>query len=343
MINIFSLTFKELSATLSRLHEKGDFHAAAIYRQVFKNGNTEFGELEEFKDSPELAANLMKEIRILYGNIIDINNDRALKFVTSLFDGNIIESVIIPSDKRTTLCVSSQVGCRWKCAFCATGALGLVRNLSVEEIVGQVFSARFTLKRSINNIVFMGMGEPFDNFDNVIQSIRVISDQHGFNIAPSHITVSTSGHADGIARLRFPDLKNLRLAVSVNAPVDNLRSRLMPINRLFPLGRLKEELKLYPLGKRGVFFIEYVLFSGINDTREMAEALAVYLKGLPVRVNIIPCNTIESLPFTPPSTEHVKLFCSWLAAKKLFVRIRQPNGREIMAACGQLCASLLRK
>ena len=258
MINIFSLTFKELSATLSRLHEKGDFHAAAIYRQVFKNGNTEFGELEEFKDSPELAANLMKEIRILYGNIIDINNDRALKFVTSLFDGNIIESVIIPSDKRTTLCVSSQVGCRWKCAFCATGALGLVRNLSVEEIVGQVFSARFTLKRSINNIVFMGMGEPFDNFDNVIQSIRVISDQHGFNIAPSHITVSTSGHADGIARLRFPDLKNLRLAVSVNAPVDNLRSRLMPINRLFPLGRLKEELKLYPLGKRGVFFIEYV-------------------------------------------------------------------------------------
>jgi 23S rRNA (adenine2503-C2)-methyltransferase len=224
------------------------------------------------------------------------------------------------------------------CAFCATGAGGFTRNLSAAEIVTQVWAAVFTLGCRIDNIVFMGMGEPLDNIDNVVQSIRGMSDQRGFDIPQRSITLSTAGHADGIKELGCRNVPHIKLAVSLNAPNNDLRSRLMPINKKYPLEKLKEQLRLFPLGKRGVFFIEYVLLEGVNDSREMAHQLADFLEGLPVRVNLIAFNESPLCGFKSPPAAKVKQFASWLTGRNLFVRTRKSYGQDISAACGQLCA-----
>jgi 23S rRNA (adenine2503-C2)-methyltransferase len=218
--------------------------------------------------------------------------------------------------------------------------MGLKRNLAVEEIVWQVFAARFILNAGVDNIVFMGMGEPLDNFDNVMQATRVIADQRGFDIAYSHITVSSAGHADGIRKLAAQNLSTLHLAVSLNAADDSLRSRLMPINRQYPLQLLKRALASFPAGKKAPILIEYVLLEGINDSVKDAKNLAAYLEGLPVRINVIPYNGGSSALFSAPDASTIDAFCRTLRDKNLFVRVRQSRGRGIMAACGQLGASL---
>jgi 23S rRNA (adenine2503-C2)-methyltransferase len=341
-MNIFSMTCAEVAAEISRSYGKGDFHAAALCREIFKKGHSlrSFKNIPEFLASPSLARQLARKVQFPACRISGMQEDGVLKFVTVLGDGNSIESVIIPARDRATLCVSSQAGCRMGCAFCATGMQGFVRDLSAEEIVWQVFAARFVLKRHIDNIVFMGMGEPFDNFDNVIQAVRVMSDQRGLDIAQSKITISTAGHAEGIGKLAKAGMPKLRLAVSINAADDGLRGALMPINKKYPLGALKEALLAFPLCKKGVFFIEYVLLSGINDSREMAGKLARYVEGLPVRVNVITYNPNASLPYLPPSSKQVKQFCDWLVEDHVFVRKRKSQGLDILAACGQLKASL---
>jgi 23S rRNA (adenine2503-C2)-methyltransferase len=222
------------------------------------------------------------------------------------------------------------------CAFCRTGALGLLRNLAAEEIVGQVYAVRHGLGRAIDNIVFMGMGEPLDNFDNVVQAIGVLSDQRGLDIPHSHITISTAGLTDGIRRLGELGWNRLNLAVSLNAADDELRSQLMPINAVHPLAQLKQALQSYPLRKKGVFFIEYVLLKGVNDSRGQAARLARFLEGLPVRVNVIGYNPGPDGLFESPGEESCRLFCTWLASEGLFVRMRPSRGLGIHAACGQL-------
>jgi len=341
-VNVFALTCAELADEMSRRYGKGMYHASALYRELFKEGNASFAAAPEFSRSPSLAARLIEDVRLPSCRIVARQSDDGVtKFASALSDGHLIESVVIPSNDRTTLCVSSQAGCRMGCRFCVTGGLGFTRDLSVEEIVWQVHAARFGLGRHVDNIVFMGMGEPLDNFDNVIQAVRVMSDQRGLDIAHSHITLSTAGHADGIRKLAALNLNNLHLAVSLNAPEDELRTQLMPINKRYPLGRLKEELRAFPLGKNGIVFIEYVLFAGMNDSRGHAKKLARYLEGLPVRVNLIGFNGSGSAtsPYAPPSSEGMHRFRGWLTDEKLFVRLRQPRGEGIMAACGQLGAS----
>jgi 23S rRNA (adenine2503-C2)-methyltransferase len=206
-------------------------------------------------------------------------------------------------------------------------------------MIWQIYAARFLLDRRIDNLVFMGMGEPLDNFDNLAQALRVISDQRGLDIAHTHITLSTAGHADGIRKLAALRLRKLRLAVSLNAADDVLRSTLMPINRRYPLGRIQEELRCFPLGKAGVIFIEYVLLAGVNDGREHVDQLVRYLEGIPARVNVIAYNRGASAIYSAPPSEHVHRFCGWLADQKVFVRLRQSRGQGIMAACGQLGAA----
>jgi 23S rRNA (adenine2503-C2)-methyltransferase len=329
MLNVFAMTCEEFAGEMQRRYGKGLHHAAALYREIFKGGNT----------APSLAGQLGEDLRLPVCRIIAEQEDEGvIKFASSLHDGLTIESVIIPAHGRTTLCVSSQVGCRMGCRFCLTGGMGFVRNLTPEEMVWQVHAARFRLCRRIDNVVFMGMGEPLDNFENLAKAVRVISEQRGLDIAPSHLTVSTSGHADGIRDLAALNLPRLRLAVSLNAANDELRSRLMPINRKYPLARLRHELGSFPKGRDGVIFVEYVLLDGINDSREDARELACYLAGLPVRVNVIPYNRGGSASFSSPSPEGVRRFCEWLADEKLFVRLRRPRGQNIMAACGQLGA-----
>jgi 23S rRNA (adenine2503-C2)-methyltransferase len=340
-MNILSLTFPQLAAEMFRRYGKGEYHAAALFREIFKKGRLgSFEKAPEFLASSTLARRLTLDVQFPDCRISSQMENGIVKFSTELCDGNCIESVIIPARTRATLCVSSQVGCKQGCAFCATGMRGFVRDLSVEEIVWQVYAARFVLKRHIDNIVFMGMGEPLDNFDNVIQAIRVMSDQRGLDIPQSNITVSTAGHIEGIKKLAEAGMPRLRLAISINAANDEIRSALMPINKKYPLAALKEALLAFPLCKKGVFFIEYVLLSGINDSREMAVKLARYVKGLPVRVNVITYNPNASLPYLPPSSKLVKQFCDWLVEDHVFVRKRKSQGLDILAACGQLKVSL---
>ncbi len=339
-IHIFSLTCAELAAELNRRYGKGHYHARALCREIFKAGTTAFASAPEFVRSPSLTLQLCRDVCLPSCRIVEQIEDGVLKFASALDDGHLIESVIIPSHDRTTLCVSSQAGCRMACSFCTTGAMGFIRNLSVEEIVWQVYAARFLLSHRVDNIVFMGMGEPLDNLDNVVQALRVISDQRGLDIPLSHITLSTAGHADGLARLAALNLTRLRLAVSLNAADDVLRSSLMPINNKYPLSRLRQELLSFPLCKGGIIFVEYVLLAGINDSLEHARSLARFLDGLPVRVNVIAYNGDGSTVYGTPPPEQVRQFCSWLAGEKIFVRARQSRGQSIMAACGQLGASL---
>ncbi len=336
-MKILSLTFEALVDELKVAYGKGAYHAASVYREVFRNGNTDFNRVHEFARSPLLASKLEKDFRINLGDITNIRNEEGTtKYVLALKDGFEIESVVVPMFNRNTLCVSSQVGCRMNCRFCETAKPGFKRNLTVEEIVGQVYIARFQLGFEIKNIVFMGMGEPLDNLDNVIKAIYVLTDQRGFNFSKKRITVSTVGIVDGIKKLAELNWTDLRLAVSLNAPNDFVRSEIMPVNKTIPMESLRRVLLEYPLGKSGAVMIEYVLIKGVNDFHEHAAELAEYLKPIPAKLSLIPYNPGMDSEFTAPSEQDVEQFRAWLVEEKVFVRRRATRGRKMMAACGQL-------
>jgi len=278
-----------------------------------------------------------------------------------------IESVLIPMvgvrGRRThTLCVSSQVGCALGCEFCETAQMGLVRSLTPAEIVGQWYAARFgevdgagAAPRAVKNIVFMGMGEPMDNLDAVTRAIRVLSDHNGAAIPMSNITISTVGVLDGIRRLGElmlePGWRRVGLAISINAPNDEIRSRIMPINRSAPMGELREALLALPLvGKKKLCF-GYVLIPGVNDAREHARELAEWVRpfGLIGQgrspgavVNLIPYNPRRDSPWPAPEEAQVERFIVWLHEEKVFVKRRRTKGRSQMAACGQLGMASIR-
>jgi 23S rRNA (adenine2503-C2)-methyltransferase len=291
------------------------------------------------------------------------------------------ESVLIPmiGKKRTrsyTLCVSSQVGCAMGCAFCQTAQMGLIRSLSAEQIVAQWFAARHLVARPdpeapIRNIVFMGMGEPMDNLDAVLQAIEVLSDNRGPEIAKSRITISTVGRIDGLqklaARVREPGWHRLGLAISLNAPSDEVRSKIMPINRGMPMGALRHELVNWPFFSGVHLCLEYVLIPGVNDSMEHVQELAQFVLGNEYRgadgraqgsageqaqpspfpsvwegpalrglINVIPYNPRDNSPWPAPSEESVDAFIAALSATGVYVKRRRTKGRDTMAACGQL-------
>ncbi len=337
-MNVLGMTCEELAQELNRRYGKGMFHAAAMYRELLQKGNSNLSAVDSFSRSQQLARDLAFGLERPDLEVAARQEAEGVaKYAFRLHDGLEIESVLVPMPRHTTICISSQVGCRMGCRICATGRMGFVRNLSVAEIVGQVYTARLVLGHAVNNVVFMGMGEPLDNIDAVIQAVRVMNDSRGLNIAHSHITVSTAGLADGIHRLADLQWPRLNLAVSLNASNDRLRSELMPVNHTVPMSDLKQALLEYPLRKKGVFFIEYVLLKGCNDEHEQALELAAFLRGLPVRVNVIPYNNGGEPAYASPSEEQVKRFCGWLAQEGLFVRRRVSRGRSIQAGCGQLC------
>jgi 23S rRNA (adenine2503-C2)-methyltransferase len=268
------------------------------------------------------------------------------------------ESVVIPmrsyrDSSWRTLCVSSQVGCRMGCTFCETGRMGLVRNLSAAEIVQQRLVARQLLIEdsaqeeapayhyfldSIRNVVFMGMGEPLDNLEQVLQAIRVFNDPAGLDIPHSQITVCTVGRAEGIRKLAAVSWPNLRLAISLNAADDALRESIMPVNRGTPLTELRRALQAYPLPPRGRFLIGYVLLKGVNDSLADADAVAAWCRPLPCTVNIIPYNPQRDAVFDVPSEGTITAFMERLRKHGVFVKRRITRGRDLMAACGQLGA-----
>ncbi|HVT79503.1 MAG TPA: 23S rRNA (adenine(2503)-C(2))-methyltransferase RlmN [Phycisphaerae bacterium] len=277
------------------------------------------------------------------------------------------ESVIIPmtsyrSTNWHTLCISSQVGCRMGCTFCETGRMGLIQNLSAGEIVRQRLAARLLRKADghmeitepldhkkrgrlaahsyfadgIQNIVFMGMGEPLDNFDNVTQAIRVFAEPQGMNFPMTQITVSTVGRVDGLRKLGELRWPNLRIAISLNAAHDKLRDELMPVNKGMPLADLKQALLDYPMSPRGRYLIEYVLIKGVNDSPADARAVAAFCGNLRCIVNVIPYNPQRYAAFETPTDETILAFMGELKSHGIFVKRRITHGRTLMGACGQL-------
>ncbi|MFN2357396.1 MAG: 23S rRNA (adenine(2503)-C(2))-methyltransferase RlmN [Desulfotignum sp.] len=336
-MNILSLSLDQLVHRLETAHGKGRFHARALYREIYKNGNPEPLSTPEFAASPKLVQNLKKSIRLEPGRVKQVFQDGSLtKFITRLADGLDIESVIVPMNRYNTLCVSSQVGCRMGCAFCETGRMGLKRNLTVSEITGQLYNARHILKKQIKNIVFMGMGEPFDNFDAVMAAVRIMHEQKGFDIALRHMTISTAGLVPGIRKLAAMHLPGIRLAISINAADDFTRSKLMPVNNAWPLEKLKKTLAGFPLPRKGTFLFEYILIKGVNDQAAHADLLANFIHSLPVRLNLIPCNPIPGLGHESPSDEDMNRFSQRLVEKDVFVIRRWSKGRSVSAGCGQL-------
>jgi len=262
------------------------------------------------------------------------SKDGTEKFLFSLEDGQTIESVLIPDKDRLTLCISSQAGCAMGCGFCLTGGMGLVRNLKSHEIVDQIISAnRLIAPAKITNIVLMGMGEPLANFDEVVEALWRITGLMG--ISKRRITLSTSGLVPKMLELpaKAPDVN---LAISLNATTDEARSRIMPINKTYPIKELLDACRRYPLRPRRRITFEYVLIGGVNDTQADAKRLVKLLRGIPCKVNLIPFNPYDQSNMKRPSEETVLEFQKVVAASNMTVLIRESKGQDILAACGQL-------
>jgi 23S rRNA (adenine2503-C2)-methyltransferase len=266
------------------------------------------------------------------------SQDGSRKLVFRLDDGSRVSAVVMPDDGRMTLCLSTQVGCGYACAFCLTGTMGLTRNLSAAEIVGQLLAANATLAEGehITHIVFMGMGEPLANYAALVQSLRVLTDAKlGLGFSPRRITVSTVGLVSGIEKLGAENLK-VNLAISLHAASDEVRSRLMPVNRAWSLDALMTAVRKYPLAPRQSVFFEYVMLEGINDSPEEAQRLVRLLRGVRAKVNLIPFNDWDGSTFQRPPLARILAFQSILLDGGVTTTVRWSKGEDIGAACGQL-------
>ncbi|MDD5676921.1 MAG: 23S rRNA (adenine(2503)-C(2))-methyltransferase RlmN [Kiritimatiellae bacterium] len=262
------------------------------------------------------------------------------KFLIALQDGDWVEEVLIPARGRTTLCVSSQVGCKFNCAFCASGKAGFRRNLEAGEVVGQVIVAARSLGATPSNLVFMGMGEPLDNYDAVLAAVRIINDPEGLSLGARRITISTCGIIPGIQRLAQEGLQ-VELSISLHAPDDALRSRLLPVNRKYPLGDLLEACRAYAEQTGRLITFEYTLIQGVNDSPEQARELVRILRPIHARVNLIPLSTVAEFEGRAPTAPVIREFLNILERERLNVTLRISKGGGVDAACGQLRASRL--
>ena len=270
------------------------------------------------------------------------------KFVLRHEDGLETESVLIPmpraSGTTTTLCVSSQIGCAMGCRFCETAQMGLLRNLRADQIVHQWWAGTHRVERAsgntIKNIVFMGMGEPTDNIDEVIQAIRVLVDHDGAMVPASNISISTVGNPDGIAKIgelvRENGFHRLNLALSLNAPNDEIRSSIMPVNKAWPMARLKDALLAFPRFSQAAFCVEYVLIPGVNDADAHCDEVCAFLREIRCSLNVIPYTPRRNSPWPAPAESDVERFIARAVANGQFTKRRGTKGRDVMAACGQL-------
>jgi 23S rRNA (adenine2503-C2)-methyltransferase len=336
-MDLLGLTYAQLADLFRQRYGKGSYHAAVLYKAFFREPAPNPEDLTAFAVSPRLRQLVFADLDVRLPRVVDrIAADGVEKLVFGLVDGLRVETVVIPMANHTTVCISSQAGCAMGCRFCRTGRMGWRRNLTAAEIVAQVYTVKVQMGAAVRNVVFMGMGEPLDNFDNVVQAIDVISDQRGLDIALRHITLSTVGLPQGIRQLGARGWPQLKLAVSLNAPDDSLRDRLMPVNRRHPMASLKKALSQYPLARGNAIFMEYVLIKGVNDDPRFAAMLAAFFKGLDVKLNLIACNPSDGSPYEAPAEEDLERFQQALIAQRIFVRRRSSKGAGILAACGQL-------
>jgi 23S rRNA (adenine2503-C2)-methyltransferase len=336
MIPILSQTQEQFCQNIFSKLGKGKRHAALLYAHWMRTGKADPERWAE-NQALKLVGEMIAATDFSLPPIVKtVESDKTVKFLLKVQNGLETESVAIPMESGTTLCISSQVGCKMGCAFCETGRMGLLKNLTAEEIVSQVFVAKFQLGIAVKNIVFMGMGEPLDNYDAVMQAVKILTDPNGFGLGHSRITISTSGVVPRIYQLIEEAPPALNLAVSVNASNDLIRNKIMPVNRKWDMQALKEAMKAYSAHPRRQIFAEYVLLKDVNDSLECADALASYLSGLSVKINLIPYNPQSKDRFAPPEIETQELFMQRLRAQGHQVLLRHHKGRSIMAACGQL-------
>ncbi len=313
------------------------FHAEQVAAWLYRRGVEDPAAMTDLPlDVRERLASAW-QLRALEIDSVSRSRDGTTKAVLRAADGALVESVLIPEDDRTTLCVSTQVGCPMACSFCATGFMGFARNLSAAEIVDQVCRMRELLPegREISNVVFMGMGEPLLNTDAVVEASRLLVHPKAFAISPRRVTVSTVGVVPQIGPLL--DRVPVNLALSLHATTDAVRDTLVPLNRRYPLTTLLDTLRgLATLTPRRPLFVEYTLIAGVNDGLEDARRLPGLLHGIPSKVNLIPLNPHPDTPYEPPADVVVDAFLRELAGRGVTVTVRRSRGPDIQAACGQL-------
>ncbi len=333
-LNLKEFTLEELEQLLAAWGQPR-YRARQVLKWLYK-GVTDFQEMTDI--ARPFREGLARRAHISRLRIADRQEaaDGARKLLLALEDGALIEAVLIPERNHATLCLSSQVGCAQGCLFCLTAQRGFVRNLTAGEIVNQVLAARSELPPGLplTNLVFMGMGEPLANFPAVTRALKIITAAWGLNFSPRRITVSTVGLAPLIPRLGREVKANL--TISLNAPDDALRSRLMPVNRRYPLDALLQACRDFPLPRHRRLTFAYVLLKDVNDAAGQARQLARLLRGLRVKINLIPFNPHARLPFAPPPEKQTLEFQEILRQHHYAVFIRESRGQEIAAACGHL-------
>ena len=336
MIPIFAHTQTSFVDAMFQVLGKGRQHIALFYEEIFRKGRPP-KDHPAFANAGALLDEIIRQTDVSVLPLVGERSDGATgKFLLQTPEKLEVETVLIPMQSGGTLCISSQVGCRMGCAFCETGRMGLLRSLKTEEIISQVIVARHHFGFSFRNIVFMGMGEPFYNYEAVLQAARILLDPKGLGFGKKNITISTSGCVEGIRRFTLEPGEVPNLAVSLNAPEDIIRNRLMPINRKHDMAELHEAMQAYNFHTGRQILIAYVLLQGINDTLAHADRLAEYLRGLHVKVNLILYNPQSRDRFQPPDKETLEAFAQRLREHGYFTLLRVTKGREIMAACGQL-------
>ena len=321
---------------------KERFRASQVFKWIYQHDASTFEEMTNI--SKDLRAELSETAYIssLKAEAVEVGSDGTRKYLFNLGDGHAVESVLIPIEGRNTVCISSQVGCAMACEFCLTGTFKLTRNLTTAEIVNQIMAIRQDVRESgeeIRNIVMMGMGEPLHNLDSVIPAIQIMIDGNGLQLSNRRVTVSTCGLVPEMARLGR-EIPNVNLAVSLNATTDELRNRIMPVNRSYPLKELMQACREFPLpGRRKVTF-EYVMMDGVNDSLDDAKRLLRLISDIPNKVNLIPFNEHEGCDFKAPTQTAIDAFHAYLIDRHVTVITRDSRGGDISAACGQLKGKL---
>jgi 23S rRNA (adenine2503-C2)-methyltransferase len=334
--NFLGKSREEIGEILAGLGEK-TFHRNQIFKWINRSGVRSFSGMTDL--SKTLRTKLEKKYAVHRIPVAEIHRgrDKTARYVLALGEeGAAVETVYIPGERHDTLCLSTQVGCAFGCVFCLSGKSGFKRNLAPREIMGQFLAIRSEVPEgNAYNVVFMGMGEPLDNFDSVARTISLLTDPFGPALAMRRITLSTAGHIPGLKKLvrlpRFP-----KLAVSLNASDDAMRSRLMPINRKYPLKELMRACREIPLKRGERITFEYVLLAGYNDRDVNVSNLHSLLRGIPSKINLIPFNPTEGVEFKPPSDGVISDFADALTQRGFKVTVRRSRGADVGAACGQL-------
>jgi len=335
-VHLKNLTLEELEAFVISLEEK-PFRATQLARWLYGRGARNFAEMSDLAMGFRKKLEESAWVHFLEPVEVQTSQDGTRKYRFLLGDGEAIESVLLPERDHFTLCLSTQVGCALGCKFCLTGKRGWIRNLKPSEMIDQVIGVRATLtpEEKLTNLVLMGMGEPLQNFANVLQALEILRSSNGLQFSNRRITLSTAGIIPEMVKVL--SRKNfVKLAISLNATTDEQRSRLMPINRKYPLKDLLFACRKVPLPNRERITFEYVLIQGVNDSEEDAHRLTQLLKGIRAKVNLIPFNEHPGSPFRRASNEAVQKFREILMARSFTAMIRQSKGADILAACGQL-------